>query len=248
MDMSKKQYQMDCAGIPVNITFLNSETVRYFKGYLNDCMKPAEISIAVTPEYMNENRWLVSEDEKSESYLEFQALMLKLGNTLLTHHRALFHAAALLWNDRAWLITAPSGTGKTTQLKHWHRLLKDDVKVINGDKPMLECREDSTVWVHSSPWRGKEKYGHPDLHAPLGGVIILQQAKHNALNLLDSEEAVIPLYRAFVSVPENTDQIGGQAEILESILKSTHVWKLENLGDQDSAKLTLGKLYLGEEL
>ena len=237
--MQDHHYSLECIGLTVSYSLLYKDTVRYFGHYLIDGIKAENVlNIHVTPEFMQENRWLVDENEESQPFIEFQCLMLATGNALLTHKRALFHGAAFLWRGKAWIITAPSGTGKTTQLKHWRKTLRREIQVINGDKPLLECRDDSSVWVHSSPWRGKEKLGRPDMHAPLGGILLLEQGDHNEIRRLTPEEAVLPLFVEFVSYPECEDQIRGQAQILRQILDTVPVWKLVNLGDEASARLT----------
>ena len=181
----------------------------------------------------------MDENAQPSPFLEFQCLMLKTGNEILTHNHALFHGAALMWKGKAWVFTAPSGTGKTTQLRHWRRILKRDVRIINGDKPLLECKEDGNVIVHSSPWRGKEKFGIKGLNAPLGGIILLEQGKENCIERMEPKDAVRPLFIEFISFPENEAQIRSQAEILDQILDHVPVWKLVNLGDPVSAELTL---------
>ena len=237
--MAEKCYSLDCGGISFSYSLLDPRTLRYFAKYIKRC--PEEDCgkvIRVTREYMQENRWLVDEDEEYQPFIEFQCLMLATGNALLTHNRALFHGAAFIWNKKAWIITAPSGVGKTTQLRHWCTCFSEEVQVLNGDKPLLECREDGSVWVHSSPWRGKEKLGMPDLHAPLAGIILLERGNHNEMVRLTREEAVLPLFIEFVAYPENEEQIRGQEQILRQILDAVPVWKLINLGDEESAKLT----------
>ena len=237
--MEKRCSIQNCGGFVLGYSFLFPETRLLFEGYLTeetDCSKYNQIRI--TPEFMQENRWLVDENEESQPFIEFQCLMLATGNALLTHKRALFHGAAFLWREKAWIITAPSGTGKTTQLKYWNKTLRREIQVINGDKPLLECRDDGSVWVHSSPWRGKEKLGRPDMHAPLGGILLLEQGGHNEIRRLTSEEAVLPLFVEFVSYPESEDQIRGQAQIMRQILDTVPVWKLVNIGDEASARLT----------
>lgn len=235
-------------GLTVRYFLLYPETRRFFGRYLkegNICKDdPADPSqmhvISVSPEYMEDNRWLVDEKELSLPFLEFQALMLKTGNELLLHDRALFHGAALLWKDRAWIFTAPSGTGKTTQLKHWQKILQQEVTIINGDKPLLECRCGGDIWVHSSPWRGKERYGKPGVNGKLGGIILLRQGKENKIRRIDPKDAVLPLFTEFVSFPEDTRQLECQAQILDQILDAVPVWELVNKGNPASARLTIG--------
>lgn len=238
--MEENIYVLDCGGLPVRYSFLYPDTCSLFKGYLSegtDCH--TGIDIHVTEEFMEENRWLIKEGEESAALLEFQSLMLATGNELLMHERALFHGAALYWKGRAWIFTAPSGTGKTTQLRHWRKLLKKEMKIINGDKPLLAIQEDGNILVCSSPWRGKERYGLKGLSAPLGGIISLVQGDKNEIVRLSAEDAVVPLFVEFISYPENAEQIRCQAQILERILCAVPVWKLVNIGDESSATMTI---------
>ena len=233
-------YYVDCGGIRLFISFLYSETAEYFQGYITGPYKePMGITVSLDENYLNENRWLVAEAENSRSFLEYKCLMLAAGNTLLQYNRAVFHSVAILWNDRAWLLTAPAGTGKTTQLQHWKRILKRDANIINVARQIIEVCEDNTIWVHSSPWRGKEHAGSPGMKVQLGGIILLQQGKDNRINRMTDQDAVIPLFAEFISYPENSEQIRKQAEILEHMLESVPVWKLVNVGNMDSTILTI---------
>lgn len=238
--MSQMKSYLSCGGVNIQYSFLYPETVALFGRYLEkDTNIPADIKIQITHKYIEESKWLVDKNETSMAFREFQCLMLKTGNEILTHNHALFHGAALMWKEKAWIFTAPSGTGKTTQLRHWRRTLKKDVRIINGDKPLLECKEDGNVIVHSSPWRGKEKFGIKGLNAPLGGIILLEQGKENHIERMDPKDAVRPLFIEFISFPENEAQIRAQAVILDQILNQVPVWKLVNLGDNASAELTI---------
>ena len=246
--MVERLYVLDCGGFSLRYSFLYQETAELFGRYIMcDNNEAAYSVIRVTPKSLEESRWLVDEGEVSKPFLEFQTLMLATGNALLAHGRALFHGAALFWKERAWIITAPSGTGKTTQLRLWMKLLRGDAKLINGDKPILECRSDGTVWVWSSPWRGKEKMGKAGIGAPLGGIILLEQGQYNNIDRMKPSDAVIPLFVEFISIPEDAVQIRGQANILEQMLNSVPVWKLVNTGDDASAALTIRTIcnYLG---
>lgn len=236
--MEKNIYEFQAGDFSVRYSLRYKGTLRYFDQYLR---KTDSLSsdIEVSDEYIDECNRLIFKNENKRSYQEFSALMVSTGNHLLAYQRALFHGAALLWNDQAWIFTAPSGTGKTTQLLHWNEILKDEMTIINGDKPLLECRDDGSVYVYSSPWRGKEKYGTPGIIAPLAGIILLQQGQQNIIQRMKPEDAVIPLFTEFVSYPQNTDQIKNQADILTRILNTVPVWKLINRGDQESALLTL---------
>lgn len=236
--MTDQSYVMDCAGIRVRYAFLYRETPSYFGDYLEEDKESEEaIEVRAWPEYLTKNRWLVGENRCPEAFLELQCLMVLTGNRLLPYGRALFHGAALLWKGRAWILTGPSGVGKTTQLRHWMRLQGKEAHVINGDKPLLQCREDGTIWIYSSPWKGKEGLGIQGLSAPLGGIVLLEQGMENRMCRLHPEDAVLPLFVEFISWPEDSGQIRAQAGVLERILKTVPVWELVNLGDRASTML-----------
>ena len=236
-------FPLDFGGYTVTFSTQFIDSKRYFGLYTKEKNEITDSCvISVDAQFMQDNRWLVSEDEQSDAFLEFQCLMLAAGNHLLHISRALFHGVAFIWHDLVWIMTAPSGTGKTTQYRLWRKLWRKEIQIINGDKPLLECRKDGSVWVHSSPWMGKENLGRPGL------IILLEQGDHNEICRLESGEAVLPLWKEFVSVPENTEQILCQADILDRILSAVPVWKLINIGDEDSAILTRDALteYLEE--
>ena len=54
-----------------------------------------------------------------------------------------FHSAAFWWRGKAYLLTGPSGIGKSTQLRNWMDLYPKETELINGDKPIL-CFDDNT--------------------------------------------------------------------------------------------------------
>lgn len=166
---------------------------------------------------------------------EVWLLLEKTALALYKYDCGIFHSVALIWKDRAWLFTAPSGTGKTTQYLNWEREFNDEIQIINGDKPILSMKDDR-IYVHGSPWRGKEKLGR-NITAPLGGIVVLEQGSIDQIRLMNSKDAVIHLFNSFWIYPETKDQINSMACIIERIVQNYPVWKLTNIGDKNSAYL-----------
>ncbi len=235
MPQEEKVYSLELGGHTVRYSFLFPGTYKLFGDYIRECEGPCDIRM--THDLLEECRWIVAEEVPDE-YLEFHALMLVTAKYLLFVDRAIIHGVSFIWKEKAWIITAPSGTGKTTQYRNWRSMLGKEVQIINGDKSVLSFSDDDRVFVSSSPWQGKERFGRPGLSAELGGIILLEKGDHNEIRQLTAKEAVRPLFVEFISIPDTPEQIRILGNILERILDRTPVWKLTNLGDLDSAKLT----------
>ena len=102
--------------------------------------------------------------------------------------------------------------------------------------PLLEQRDDGSVWVHPTHWNGKESVGS-SAFAPLGGIVLLEQGGENRMARMTAREALIPLLDQFCAEPETEEEIRTLFGLLEKLLCDTPVWKLVNRGDAESTLL-----------
>lgn len=146
-------------------------------------------------------------DRIGRSFLELTVIHEKMTLALLPQDIFLMHGSALCMDDRAYIFTAPSGTGKSTHARLWREIYGDRVRMINDDKPYI--RFDSvnrTFTVCSSPWRGKHGLG-TDTEALLGGICILHRAEENNIRLLNAEEVLPGLMSQFYRPSGREDMI-----------------------------------------
>ncbi|MCQ2428402.1 MAG: hypothetical protein MJ137_08425 [Clostridia bacterium] len=176
-----------------------------------------------------------------ESFVEYNEMQFVLSSALLNSGVIGMHGVAMLWKGRAWIFTAKSGTGKTTQYRNWKKLWPDETDIINGDKVFLRISgsEDGkkSITAYSCPWKGKEGYGS-NISAPLGGIIWLKQAKENRISVPTDGEAAVKLIRQLLFLGNCPEEIKTVAELDEAIVRNTEIIMLENLGDAESACLT----------
>ena len=132
------------------------------------------------------------------------------------------------------LVTAPSGTGKSTHYCLWKLLCPDEIQIINGDKPIVYIENDE-VFVTTSPWTGKENMSQR-LTAKLGGIIILEQSDSNEITRLTVHESAGKVFSQFLFDCNTEQEAKTACRIAEKMLK-TPVWLLKNRGDIESAKL-----------
>ena len=179
------------SGLTFQIQLLYPGTERFFAGFLTD--SPSYTAcLRVTQEDLRQAACYCPADASPE-FLETVALRRRLADLLLSHDRCLFHSAAMVFREQAYLFAAPSGTGKTTQLNLWRELYPEETTILNGDKPVLQFLDTGTIVVHASPWRGKESLGGTG-SAPLGGIIYLRQS-HAAWGCHSSHAGPVFLHR-----------------------------------------------------
>ncbi len=105
------------------------------------------------------------------------------------------HSSSILYKDRAWLFSAPSGTGKSTLSGYWQALFQ--VPVINGDLNLVSIDNSKpTVW--GLPWCGtsgiysSEKY-------PLGGITLLKQHSQNLVHDISKADQQLSIAQRLIS-------------------------------------------------
>ena len=221
------------AGIPIAYRFRYKETASFYADYFPDLPALTGTCIGPDEEALLEQLY---QDEERNFRAEIDIMTAILSDALLPYKRVVFHSAAFLWNKKAWLFAAPSGTGKTTQYYLWKKLYPREIYILNGDKPLLSFAASSEIRVWPSPWKGKEGLG-THLNAPLGGIIILKQDSHNRIRRATAGEAVDMVISQYISLMKTETEIQMLLSFTERIMTDVPIYMLENRGDRDSAEL-----------
>lgn len=156
-------------------------------------------------------------------YLETLALLRKVAEVLPEKDGFLMHGAVIQWRDKAYMFTAPSGTGKTTHIRLWRKYLGQGVSIINGDKPFIRIVDDC-VRIYGTPWAGKEGWQN-NKNAPLGGICIIERGTECRIRKLDSKEA-IPYLLGQIHFGDSSAQAGKTLELLDILIKKVPVYIL----------------------
>ncbi len=154
-----------------------------FRDYLVDetQLKGDVIYVSYTPKDIEKIEGVL-EEERSPGYVEYTCIMDKIASDLPNHGMFLMHGAVIEYNGKAYIFTAPSGTGKSTHISLWKKYLGDKIQIINGDKPEVSF-DDTKVYVHGAPWCGKEGW-QTNTSAELAGVCVVNQSKNNAIKTI----------------------------------------------------------------
>ena len=232
--MKLQVYQIEYCGHPLRYAFQYPGTCWEFRGRAKKA-EGEEYDLMSTPRRIEDARALLPPDSRNE-YVEYRSLIGLTAQALLRYDCCIFHCVCFVWRGYAWLLTAPSGVGKTTQYFNWCNAHPDEITMISGDMPVLERRDDGSIWAYPSSWNGKENIGSR-LSAPVGGVVLLEQGKQNLLNCPPVSELLAPIFRQFIVRPDTEEEVSALARLLDQMFRALPFWKLVNKGDAASTEL-----------
>ena len=216
------------AGLTVEI-LAGGRTIRQAQPYATDEAGPVDISVTCDPpEVLARNPECRTEDhaEYMETGTLFAKRLLKFGGFQL-------HSSAVLLDGKAYLFSAPSGTGKSTHTEKWCRLFGG--KLLNDDKPALR-KVDDTWMAYGTPWSGKHDLSVP-LGVPLGAIAYLRRGQENRIRRLTPQEALPCLLSQSLRYL-NADQMTLQLMLLDDLMKQIPVWELVCRDDDEAAYLS----------
>lgn len=244
---------IELAGLSVPLSLRCPESAAYFRNYLitseAECSDGGRGTSAYTGAEMRtasvtEERLAMVTDPRAGggAYAEYVYILEDVTRCILPFRRCLFHSVAIRYNGGAYLLAGPSGIGKSTQYKNLLRLYGEKIEIINGDKPVLHFPKEGPVMVYPSPWMGKEDWGDARLLAPLRGIICLLQSDENSIVRLSRQEAVLPVYRQFLYLPESREAVNLICDCEELLLRTVPVWRMRNRGDLASSTALFEKV------
>ena len=167
---------------------------------------------------------------------EYNCLMMETADYLAELGTVMFHGVAFCCGSGAYILTAPSGTGKSTQYRNMKRLYRNRVRIINGDKPFLKADSNGRIIVYPSPWKGKENWGSLE-HAPLRGLVLLEQGQNNFLKRMDVEKAALPLMEQFLYTAPTRESVHMVCRMADSLFRTIPLYHFENKGDLASSQM-----------
>ena len=154
---------------------------------------------------------------------------------LLNFNGMLLHASAVVLDGKAYLFTAPCGTGKSTHTRLWLQLFGDRAYILNDDKPAL--RLENGVWyAYGTPWSGKHDISR-NSSAPVAGICHLHQAKENKIARISGMKAVVSLLEQTARPPEAALR-GNILQLLDRLIADVPIWEMGCNLEPDAAAVS----------
>lgn len=142
---------------------------------------------------------------------------------LLNFHGFMLHSSAVAVDGKAYLFSAPSGTGKSTHTEQWLKLFGERAQIINDDKPAIRIETDG-IFAYGTPWSGKS-----DLNIngrfDIAGICVLERAEKNYIVPLDEGTAVYSILNQTIR-PSDPLKMATLLSHLDKVIKAVPVWKM----------------------
>ena len=125
----------------------------------------------------------------------------------------------------------------------------DGVKFINGDKPILEYKDNQFI-AYGTPWMGKEGLGEKT-QAPLCGLCFLEQAPENSIKRMTAAETSARLFTQIL-LPKEEENVVSTLDFVDKMILGLPSYLLKctisEEAVQKSFEALTGKQYISKNI
>ena len=233
------QFHLEIAGQVAQVTSLFESTPHHFARYLTH--REPDFSITVTGEDLAFEQRDADEEAAEEGFrqrnfpepfLERAAIQRSFAEYLLERNTVLLHGSTLALDEKGYLFTARSGTGKSTHTRLWREVFGSRVQMVNDDKPFARISpEGITVW--GSPWSGKHGLD-TNISVPLAGMCLLERGSENIIRPAEPSE-LMPLLKGFR--PRTAETSVQYDSLLTELVSRVPLWHMSCNKDPEAAQV-----------
>ena len=166
--------------------------------------------------------------------LETSAVLRKIAAAMPQFDTFLMHGTIISTAGQGYMITAPSGTGKSTRARLWADHIPGSL-IVNGDKPFLNVGEDG-VTAFGTPWCGKEGW-NVNTSVPLRAIFILERSENgNFVDRLSFGEAFPALFRQTYR-PDGADERRKTLSLLQAMAQKVNIYRFRSGPTPEAVKM-----------
>ena len=180
--------------------------------------------------------------DATDSLIEYMVTGSRFYHNLILHNGILLHSSAVILDDKAYLFSAPSGTGKSTHTSLWLREFPGS-EILNDDKPAIRIFEDG-IYVYGTPWSGKTDL-NLNRKVPLQGIAFLERGERNSIAPLDSMLALQNLLNQTVR-PGEKETATKLFTLLDQLIRRVPIYKLTCNMEAEAAHVSYEAMSKGE--
>ena len=233
-------FKIKIANKVLEISAFNETTKRYCAKFLSE-EEPHYVINMNEEDLKNES----SNSVNGKVYVneEISALYRKIADLFVEEGIIVFHGSSFKVNECGFIVTARSGVGKSTHVNLLKELLGDELIYINDDKPLLEVKDEITIF--SNPWNGKERRGN-NTFAPLKAILFLGRSETPNFRKIENKQELYVKMISQIYLPRDKDKREKALKLADRILKDTNFYEINVNKDLESAKMTYERIIKDE--
>ncbi len=191
------------------------------KDYICETDKKADIIVRVDDDFLLERQKKYPHLTLAECEYIYTADFFY--RELLLYDGFLLHASAVAVDNKAYLFSAPSGTGKSTHTSLWLQHFHEKAEIINDDKPAIRLI-DGVFYACGTPWSGKTDE-NKNKQVPLKAIAYIKRNQDNYINKADPKKAIKYILEQTIR-PSAYQSMDKLLFLLDKLLKEIPVFEL----------------------
>jgi hypothetical protein len=232
---------MEIAGCVACVNPLFQSTREYCRPYLTD--KDPEFFVEVTPEDLIHEQMLLEREAVAEGlklrkfkdpFLERSTIQRRVADYLVNRNILMLHGSTVAVDGKAYLFTAPCGTGKSTHTRLWRELFGQRAVMVNDDKPFLRLTSHG-VLAYGSPWSGKHGLA-TNICVPLQGICLLHRGAENRIYRIEAKDIIAELYHQ-AHMPVDAVLAEKTRALVERLTQMVPLWEMDCNKEIDAAQV-----------
>ena len=222
-----KMVKIKLCDLLIDVGMKYKYTLDFLSDYIVKDESDAAFSVSVTEEELNAAK------EKDSAfplpYHETLCLYRKICAELSHYNCFMMHSSVVVHEDKAYVFTAKSGTGKTTHSMLWLKNFPGSF-IINGDKPLFRLTDDG-FYVYGTPWCGKEGYNQ-NTSAKVSSLCFIERGKENDIRPMKVREVLLKIFEQLY-IPKEKESGEKVLALLDKFLSEIPAFNLTcNISDE----------------
>ena len=218
----------------------SSNVEKYFENYIST--EQPEISFEITTDDVDAIIDSVNGD-CTRINAELVAMLRRFCAWALDKKTFFLHSALIEVNGAGVAFAAPSGTGKTTHMRLWEKLLGEKMRIINGDKPIVRFFDDTKYPVgYGTPWCGKERYGING-KTEIKHFCFIERSETNSCEKVDPSQVLDLFFKQVILPRNNPNAISKTLNLANMFLNNVTVWKIKCNMDISAAEVAYNTIF-----
>ena len=211
------------AGVYVEMTPRYERLRSYSEKYLFEGDPPNEVlKVELSDEYLKKR--MADAPYLSPEDIEYIWLGACFAHKMLEYRGFVLHSSAVAYENKAYLFSADSGTGKSTHTGFWRQCFgEENTAIINDDKPLI--REiDGVFYAAGTPFSGKSSLSE-NVTVPIKALCFIHRSERDEIRRMTTGEALEKMFDQMLR-PGGEESALMLLELLDGFLTKVPVFSL----------------------